>query len=159
MSHGHFAPGSLVVCVDDRPTPMCVLRPGEELVRGRVYTIRDFLPTWTHPVSGAAAHVRLEEIVRPLSPWSGIDDMPYLASRFRPLDSDRRALFNAALVIPATLALILYEPTPAAPWPTSCFIRPNAGHVILTPSGPQWEWSQIWLPCAETELVFAWRSI
>src|SRR5690348_6733715 len=74
-----FHVGQKVVCVDADPLPGRRCQPGHELTRGAVYTIRE---TGLTAYTGAPA-VRLQEIFRDHT--IPINDMPYLARRFRPL--------------------------------------------------------------------------
>lgn len=91
-----FYPGQHVVCVDDteQSSPQSVgIKP---VIKGTVYTVRDFLNAtpW-----GGDLGVRLGEIINPLHPKWGCE-YGYLISRFRPLKDSRLDVFRQHLVSP-----------------------------------------------------------
>lgn len=61
--------------------------------------------------------------------------------------------FGAALVAHAA------EPPPVRPEPYSCFVKPDAVVIIAGPQGVYLGRPDYWVPCRDTQLVFAWRSV
>lgn len=84
-----FTPGQLVVCVDDQPFEGRTfgIKRGA-LVRGSIYTIRDYVPQadWVKPLYADEKCVRLHEIER----WH--DDIGFRESRFRPVDKIKKSI-------------------------------------------------------------------
>lgn len=93
-----FQPGQLVECINDR----LLSKPIQNvtlvlngLTRGRIYTVR-WSGSYTHEGKTYKA-IRLQEIFRGRDSYSGVDDLPYDARRFRPVLPDRLAAFRAML--------------------------------------------------------------
>ncbi len=96
-----FYTGQKVVCVDASQPPRVLTPLG--LKDGRVYTIR-WVGAYRHYVDGDFLGIRLEEIDRGLDGGPdgyGADDMPYRASRFRPLVRDPIATLRNIAVDPS----------------------------------------------------------
>ncbi|MFT4183630.1 MAG: CAP-Gly domain protein [Rhizobium sp.] len=91
-----FHVGQKVVCIDDRFKHVSI----DQLIRkGTIYTIR-WVGEYTHYVDGTFIGVKLEEIHRGNDDGPegyGAADMPYRASRFRPLVKDRIASLRKLL--------------------------------------------------------------
>lgn len=92
-----FRVGQKVVCTHDNFKWVS----NDQLIReGEVYTIR-WVGRFTHYIDGDFLGLRFEEIVRGEDPAGYTDpDMPYRASRFRPVvepapDEERKALEDA----------------------------------------------------------------
>ncbi|OEC93272.1 MULTISPECIES: CAP-Gly domain protein [unclassified Rhizobium] len=98
-----FHVGQKVVCIDDTFKHVSI----DQLIRkGTIYTIR-WVGEYTHYVDGTFIGVKLEEIHRGNDDGPegyGAADMPYRASRFRPLVKDKIASLRKLLA-----------PTPDAP--------------------------------------------
>lgn len=76
-------PGDKIVCVDAKRAPTTTLETG--LKEGEIYTIRT-IGMHRHYIDGDYLGVRLAEIDRGLDPSDlRDDDMPFRASRFRPV--------------------------------------------------------------------------
>ena len=76
-------PGDKIVCIDAKRAPTTTLETG--LKEGEVYTIR-WIGVHRHYIDGDFLGVRLMEIDRGLDPSDlRDDDMPFRASRFRPV--------------------------------------------------------------------------
>lgn len=96
-----FNVGQHVVCVDDRPPEELGILPGpggwieddEWIVRGRVYTVRGFVPDWFD----GDLTVLLAELHR--SPVLGVEpyEVGFDARRFRPLKDSSLDVFREAL--------------------------------------------------------------
>lgn len=78
--------GDKIVCVDAAKAPTTTLETG--LVEGAVYTVRSYGPV-SHYIDGDYYGVRLQEIDRGKDDHPeggyGYDDLPFRASRFRPV--------------------------------------------------------------------------
>ena len=83
-----FYVGQQVVCIDDKFKNVSI----DQVIRkGQIYTIR-WVGMYSHYVDGEFLGVKLEEIHRGNDDGPegyGAADMPYRASRFRPLVKDR----------------------------------------------------------------------
>lgn len=80
-------PGDKIVCVDAKSAGWTSMPTG--LVEGEIYTVRSYGP-YRHYIDGDFIGVRLIEIDRGDDP-AGLDvgDMPFRASRFRPVVKPR----------------------------------------------------------------------
>lgn len=78
-------PGDKIVCVDDQ-FPYGVGPQG--LRKGEQYTVA-WYGNWNHPIDGSYAGVRLAEIQRGADPAQYCDDLPFRASRFKPVVSPK----------------------------------------------------------------------
>jgi len=75
--------GDKVACVNAAGTaPLMGIPP--ELVEGETYTIA-WIGECVSYLDGTYQGVRLAEVKRGVCPWSGEQDIPFRASRFRPL--------------------------------------------------------------------------
>ena len=74
-------PGDKVACVDDA-FPYGVGPQG--IKAGEVYTV-SWVGQWNHPVDGTYRGVRLAELQRGADPACYCDDLPFRASRFKPV--------------------------------------------------------------------------
>ncbi len=75
--------GDKVECVNAAGTaPLMDIPP--ELVEGETYTIA-WIGEYVSYLDGKYQGVRLAEVKRGVCPWSGEQDIPFRASRFRPL--------------------------------------------------------------------------
>lgn len=79
-------PGDKVICIDDTFRHVSI---DQQIRKGEVYTVRSYGP-YRHYIDGDYYGVRLEEIYRGADP-AGYDpgDMPYRASRFKPVVSPK----------------------------------------------------------------------
>jgi len=95
----HFHVGQKVVCINDKFKNVSI----DQLIReGETYTIR-WLGMYKHYVDGEFLGVKLEEIDRGKDSGPegyGADDMPFRATRFRPLVSDPLAELRNLAVDP-----------------------------------------------------------
>jgi len=91
-----FEPGQLVVCVDDSDPLGRAVDLMDGLKRGAVYTVRwsGMASSHFNPTTPA---VRLKEIYRSPCPVTGEVDLPFAASRFRPLDDSKLSIFREML--------------------------------------------------------------
>ena len=84
----NFHVGQKVVCIDDKFKNVSI----DQLIRkGEIYTIR-WVGAYSHYIDGEFIGVKLEEIHRGNDDGPegyGAADMPYRATRFRPLLKDR----------------------------------------------------------------------
>lgn len=78
-------PGDKIVCVDDE-FPYGVGPQG--LRKGETYTVA-WRGNWNHPIDGSYVGVRLVELQRGADPAAYCDDLPFKASRFRPVVSPK----------------------------------------------------------------------
>ncbi|MBD8555363.1 CAP-Gly domain protein [Rhizobium sp. CFBP 8762] len=85
-----FYVGQKVVCIDAKYTKQQRVSLAIELVEGQIYTIR-WLGPFTHYLDGEFIGIKVAEIHRGADKEYGYDDMPYRATRFRPLVEDRLA--------------------------------------------------------------------
>lgn len=106
-----FYVGQQVVCIDDKFKNVSI----DQVIRkGQIYTIR-WVGMYSHYVDGEFVGVKLEEIHRGNDDGPegyGAADMPYRASRFRPLVKDRIGSLRKLL---APNPDILPEEKPKAP--------------------------------------------
>lgn len=94
MNSFEFRPGQLVECIDDALPSSIDLESTipdlDGLTRGRIYTV-SWAGRFTRNTGDTIYGVRIAEIVRG-------QDVPYFASRFRPVDDSRLDVFRKALV-------------------------------------------------------------
>jgi len=96
----HWTPyrGQLVCCIDDTPTNAFGV---VELVRGRVYTVRevvepDELIAFFLGGDPNEPSVMLDEVRRPLED-AEYGEVPFRVSRFQPIDPERIEIFRSML--------------------------------------------------------------
>lgn len=91
-SHAFYV-GQEVVCVkaDYDPSQKTTIKP--ELEVGKVYKIR-WLGVYSHYLDGDYLGIRVDGMDRGICPFWGYDDVPFRASRFRPLVKDPLAIFK-----------------------------------------------------------------
>src|ERR1700754_3743525 len=98
-----FHVGQKVVCIDDKFKHVSI----DQLIRkGEIYTVR-WIGEYTHYVDGTFIGIKVEEIHRGNDDGPegyGATDMPYRATRFRPLVKDKIGSLRKLLA-----------PTPDAP--------------------------------------------
>lgn len=85
-------PGARVVCVNVTPLSETAV---VELVQNKVYTVR-WVGSHKHPLLGEDLCVRLEGIHRGTCPVFGVTDVPFMASRFRPLHDNSKTIEDLA---------------------------------------------------------------
>lgn len=100
-----FHVGQDVVCIDASISGEQYI----ELTDGGVYRLR-WVGLFTHYIYGEYLGVKLEGIERMVCPHFGYPDMPYNASRFRPLVKDRLSSLRSLLAGNGT-APSIDEPT------------------------------------------------
>lgn len=106
MTH-QFHVGQKVVCIDDKFTNVSI---DQGIRKGEVYTL-SWVGEYTHYIDGAFIGVRLAEVTRGDDPGGyGADEMPFRATRFRPLVADRLGSLRALLVPGQPLAPAPEEP-------------------------------------------------
>lgn len=91
-----FHVGQKVVCINDTFKNVSI----DQLIRkGQIYTVR-WVGMYSHYVDGEFLGIKLEEIHRGDDDGPegyGAADMPYRASRFRPLVEDKISMFRKLL--------------------------------------------------------------
>lgn len=83
--------GTRCICVDDTGTAPNYNEidpnyPAQELVEGLEYVVRFYGPAWLM-YEGDYTGIKVEGVVRPDCPVSGVSDPAFRASRFRPVVS------------------------------------------------------------------------
>jgi len=89
----HFYVGQQVVCIDDKFNNVSI---DQGIREGAIYTLR-WVGMYTHYVDGEFLGVKLIEVDRGNDDGPegyGAADMPFRASRFRPLVKDPLAIFR-----------------------------------------------------------------
>lgn len=111
-----FYVGQQVVCIDAGQAPNVSLPC--ELTEGALYRIR-WLNMFDHYVDGIYLGVRLFDLDRGICQEWGYKDVPFRASRFRPLVEDTLAVFRnmAAPVPPSERPYAPRAPVRKAPAP------------------------------------------
>lgn len=96
-----------VVCIDDKFKNVSI---DQGIRKGTIYTL-SWVGEYVHYVDGAFIGVRLAEVQRGDDPGGyGADEMPFRATRFRPLVADRLGSLRALLVPGQPLAPSIEEP-------------------------------------------------
>lgn len=92
-----FYVGQKVVCIDDKFNNVSI---DQGIRKGEIYTL-SWVGEYTHYIDGVFIGVRLAEVQRGDDPGGyGADDMPFRATRFRPLVADRLGVSLRALLVP-----------------------------------------------------------
>lgn len=92
--------GCEVVCVRADYDPQQRVSIKSELVEGQIYRIR-WLGMYNHYLDGEYLGVRVEGINRGTCPHWGYEDLPFNASRFRPVVKDPTAIFKRIATDPS----------------------------------------------------------
>jgi hypothetical protein len=110
----NFEVGQQVVCIDDTFRNVSI---DQGIRRGQVYTIR-WIGPYTHYVDGTFIGIKLAEIHRGNDDGPegyGAADMPYRATRFRPLLRDRLSALKGMLAPKNSKGRNTPAPMPDAP--------------------------------------------
>lgn len=107
-----FFVGQKVVCIDAKFPHVSI---DQGIREGEIYTL-SWVGPYTHYIDGEFIGVRLAEVTRGADPGGyGADEMPFRATRFRPLVADRLGSLRALLVPGQPLAPSVEEPRRRAP--------------------------------------------
>jgi hypothetical protein len=107
-----FYVGQKVVCIDAKFQHVSI---DQGISEGEIYTL-SWVGPYVHYVDGEFIGVRLAEVTRGDDPGGyGADEMPFRATRFRPLVADRLGSLRALLVPDQPLAPAPEEPRRRAP--------------------------------------------